>query len=152
MGHPAPVEKKTAQSFPGEDDQKIEAITMFGFRRPPAPIPSIDTIGDAVDRRRFPRLSLPVFYTSARQRNVRAPVVDLGQGGLRVFSDEPMLVGATFELELFLPSGDELRAVARVAWVGALGPDAAAAYDVGFELVDMAPEDRARLTAAIDDG
>ena len=79
-------------------------------------------------------------------------MVDVGQGGLRVFSDDPLEVGTTLELELFLPDGAEIRGFARVAWVGRLPEGAAAKYDIGFELFDMDPRDRERLRAMVHAG
>ena len=123
---------------------------MFGSKQPElSVVPPVDAVAAAADRRRFPRVALPVFFRAPRLRNVRAPVVDVGAGGLRVFSDEPMEVGTTLELELFLPSGEEVRGMARVAWVGALPPEAAARFDVGFEIFDMDPAARALLDAAL---
>ena len=119
---------------------------MFNTRKDPIPIPPVGEIDQASDRRRFPRVAMPVFFRSPRLRNVREPVVDVGQGGLRVFSDEPLMIGTRLELELFLPNGQELRGMARVCWIGALPPGSAARYDVGFEIFDMPPEDRDQLT------
>ena len=105
---------------------------------------------ESPDRRRFRRVAMPVFFRVPRIRNVRTPVVDVAQGGLRIYSDDEMEVGSMLELELFLPAGDEVRALARVAWVSELPSDAAAKYDIGFELVDMSPSSRALLNEAIE--
>lgn len=97
------------------------------------------------ERRRYSRVAMPVFFRAPRLRNLVEPVVDIGQGGLRIFSDEPMTLGELFELELFLPTGQEVSCIVRVAWIGALPPDSAAAYDVGFEILDMNRSARAAL-------
>ncbi len=123
---------------------------MFGTRKSQTPIPLLSELEAAAERRQFRRISMPVFFRAPRLRNLREPVVDVSPSGLRVYSDDPMDVGSSLELELFLPDGEELRAVVKVAWIGALPPGSAALYDVGFEIVDMDPDQRCQLNAMID--
>ena len=119
---------------------------MFGSRKAPVPIPPLSEVDAAADRRRFPRVAMPVFFRVPRFRNIRAPVVDVSEGGLRVFSDEPLEVGSMLELELFLPEGEELTGIVRVAWIAEMPEGSAAKYDIGFELFDMSPSARAQLS------
>ncbi len=92
---------------------------------------------DKSNRRRFPRLKAPVFCRSARFRTARRPVVDIGLGGLRVFSDETFEPGERLDVELFLPNAVTLRALMKVAWVAAQPSGAPASFDVGMELLDI---------------
>jgi c-di-GMP-binding flagellar brake protein YcgR len=102
------------------------------------------------DRRRFPRLDLPVFYRSARLFGPRQPARDLSRGGIRVLTDEPFTIGTRLEIELFLPEGDSLTIDVRVAWVRELS-DQEADYEAGLEFLAMDEDRVARLERYITD-
>ena len=53
------------------------------------------------NRRRYPRVAAPVFYRPAGPTLLhhRRSTVDVGLGGMRVYSDEEMAVGARLELD-----------------------------------------------------
>ncbi len=122
---------------------------MFVRKQPPI-IPPLHDVSTAGDRRRFPRVAVPIFFRAPRFRQVRTPVVDASEGGIRVFMDDPLPVGTVVELELFLPSGEEIVGMARLAWIGALPAGSAAKFDAGFEIFDMAPSARSRLSDAVE--
>lgn len=94
------------------------------------------TSPETENRRRFPRVKAPIFFQTPRLRQEQRPVLDVSLGGLRVFSDDPFEVGERLQLELLLPpNGQEVSALARVAWIKRLPDDAPALFDVGFELL-----------------
>jgi c-di-GMP-binding flagellar brake protein YcgR len=97
----------------------------------------------ADDRRRFPRLNVPVFYRPARLFGPRQQAQDLSRGGIRVYTDDALELGTRLEIELFLPEGDSLTVDVRVAWVRELvGQEAR--YEAGLEFLVM---DEARAIA-----
>jgi c-di-GMP-binding flagellar brake protein YcgR len=97
----------------------------------------------ADDRRRFPRLDVPVFYRPARVLGPRQVAQDVSRGGIRVYTDDALAIGTRLEIELFLPEGDSLTVDVRVAWVRALsGQDAN--FEAGLEFLAM---DEARTEA-----
>jgi Tfp pilus assembly protein PilZ len=97
----------------------------------------------ADDRRRFPRLNVPVFYRPARLLGPRQVAQDVSRGGIRVYTDDTLAIGTRLEIELFLPEGDSLTVDVRVAWVRELsGQDAR--FEAGLEFLTM---DEARTEA-----
>lgn len=102
------------------------------------------------NRRRFPRIQAAVFYRPAGPSFLhhRRATVNVGVGGMRVYSDEAVDVGSRVELDLLV--GEEIvRCWARIAWVEELPPGAGAAYDTGVEFTDIADADQERLQAAL---
>jgi hypothetical protein len=98
------------------------------------------------NRRRFPRVKAPVLFKSTRLFSRRTPVVDIGMGGMRVFSDDPFKVGQSIDIELLLPTGETLECTVKVVWLGLLPEDAPAKFDVGLELMSV-KGDRIHLLA-----
>lgn len=75
--------------------------------------------------------------------------VNVSMGGARVFSDDPMKIGAKVNLEL-LPDPDiSVQVLARVAWIDELGEGAPARFDVGLEFLDVPEEMVSRLAAIL---
>ena len=98
------------------------------------------------NRRRFPRVKAPVLFKSTRLFSRRTPVVDIGMGGMRVFSDDPFKVGQSIDIELLLPTGETLECTVKVVWLGLLPEGAPAKFDVGLELMSV-KGDRIHLLA-----
>jgi hypothetical protein len=63
--------------------------------------------------------------------------VDVGLGGMRVYSDEPFSVGAKFEVELFLPDGSSVTCLTEVVWIRGLTAEAPAKYDIGLAFLHV---------------
>ena len=98
--------------------------------------PAVSVEPETTEKRRFPRVKAPIFFQTPRIRDEQRPVLDVSLGGLRVYSDDPFEVGERLQLELLLPpNGQEVSALARVAWIKRLPDDAPAVFDVGFELL-----------------
>ncbi|MFQ6069451.1 MAG: PilZ domain-containing protein [Candidatus Aminicenantales bacterium] len=91
------------------------------------------------ERRRFPRIKVPVYYRPASIFKARSMVYNIGLGGIRVYSDEYLKEGKRFEIELFLPDGLSVEAITRVIWIKELPPQAEARYDVGLEFIELSP-------------
>jgi hypothetical protein len=105
------------------------------------------------DRRRFRRVQAPILARPAGPVNRALPrlVRDISLGGLRTYSDESYPIGARFELDLLFEDGSSITVLTEVAWVQALEPGAVAKYDLGLSVVNVAPEDLARLKAVMSD-
>jgi Tfp pilus assembly protein PilZ len=95
------------------------------------------------DRRRFPRLNVPVYYRPARLLSPRKPAQDVSRGGIRVYTDDPLELGTRLEIELFLPEGESLTIDVRVAWVRELSQQDTR-FEAGLEFLAM---DEGRLVA-----
>ncbi|MEZ4272155.1 MAG: PilZ domain-containing protein [Myxococcota bacterium] len=100
------------------------------------------------NRRQFPRIKTPIYCRPTGQ--ARNPLVNIGLGGVRVFSDDPARVGERLEIELFLPDESSLICKVQVAWVSLLPEDAPAKYDVGLEYVDVPPGGLQRIAAVVE--
>ena len=110
--------------------------------RPPDP---------AVERRRLPRLAVPVIYRRSgfdlfhHQRSS----VDVNAGGMRVLSDEPLSPGDRLELDLLPPGESPIHVWVKVAWSEALPTGSDATFEVGLQFTDVADEDRQRLASML---
>jgi hypothetical protein len=91
------------------------------------------------ERRRFPRVTAPVFYRSPRLFSPKRKVSNISPAGVRIYSDEPLEEGKRLEIEFFLPSGYSVVAIMRVVWTKKLPPDSDGKYDVGLEFIHLPP-------------
>ena len=89
------------------------------------------------EKRRYPRVIAPVFFRAPKHSSPKRRVSDLSLGGVRIYSDEQLDVGERLELEFFLPDGQTIKAMAKVAWIKDMPEEADALYDVGMEFVEM---------------
>lgn len=98
-----------------------------------------------LDRRQYPRYNAPVCYRPAPFFSPRKPVVDIGLGGIQIYSENKFRIGKRLELELFLPNGDILIFTAKGVWQNELSEDATARYDVGLQFLDVPKDGVQRL-------
>jgi hypothetical protein len=105
----------------------------------------------ADERRRFPRVKVPVYYRSARLFGPRKPAHDVSVGGTRIFTDDELSVGRRLEIELFLPDGGSLNIDVRVAWVKTLSGDDFAQFEAGLEFLAMDPDQEKLLQRCVMD-
>lgn len=102
------------------------------------------------ERRRYPRLQVPAYCRPVGPLVAKGgQPIDLGLGGVRVYSDDPMQPGRRLEVELRLPDESTLTLLTEVAWVQELPEGAAASYDVGLQFLDLTPEDVETLKVAL---
>lgn len=105
---------------------------------------------DRQERRRYPRLRAPVYCRPVGPLAATGgQPIDLGLGGVRVYSDDPMEPGRRLEVELRLPDESTLTLLTEVAWVQELPEGDAASYDVGLQFLDLTPEDVEALKVAL---
>ncbi len=103
------------------------------------------------ERRKFPRLNAPLYFRPARRRLPRRQVVDVGLGGMRVYSDEPLSLGARFEIELFLPDRTSVDCLTEVVWVKPIAGGKPANFDIGLQFLDVPPEALEQLRGLLDE-
>jgi c-di-GMP-binding flagellar brake protein YcgR len=108
----------------------------------------------AANRRRYPRIAAPVYYRPAGPAFLhhKRATIDISLGGMRVFSDEEMRVGARLEIDLLLDEDQTARCWVRIAWIDKLSATDGAAYDIGLEFTDIADEDRRLLVETLAKG
>lgn len=101
------------------------------------------------NRRGYPRIQAPVY---CRPAPLLAPVasVDIGLGGVRVYSDEQFEVGSRMEIELFLREEPSLIFTVQVVWINPLPGGAPARYDVGLQFLDVPQQGLHRLRDALE--
>ncbi len=102
------------------------------------------------NRRKYLRVKAPLFYKPARYYVPKKPVVDIGLGGLRVFSDESLKTGERLEISLYLPDGQDLTFYVQVAWTNEL-LTTNAKFDVGLQFIDITDDALGRLSVVLDD-
>ncbi len=101
------------------------------------------------EKRRFPRITAPVYYRVANSENLRQRVSNISVGGVRIYSDERYEIGQQLELELFFPNDVSGKGVARVVWIKELPPGSGPVYDVGLEFLELADEAIKEIMAAL---
>jgi c-di-GMP-binding flagellar brake protein YcgR len=102
-----------------------------------------------VDRRRFPRLNLPMVYRRAGLLGPRQRARDISRGGMRVLTDDDLTIGMRLTIEIFLPTDESIRVDVRVAWIRELlGEDAR--FEAGLEFLAADPLRRAQLEECLD--
>ena len=89
------------------------------------------------DRRRFPRLKVPVLFRSVKIEEEKSPTTNLGLGGVRVYSNRYLKKGKQLEIELCFPKGNSIVAAVRVVWTKVLPSGSDAAFDIGFEFINL---------------
>jgi hypothetical protein len=70
----------------------------------------------------------------------RIEPVDVGLGGLRIYSDAEYVTGTILRLDIFSAGASPATFTAQVMWVKAGGPGAPASYDVGLAFVDLSAQ------------
>lgn len=103
------------------------------------------------ERRRFPRVKVPIYYRSARLFGPRKPAHDLSLGGIRIHTDDALVVGKRLEIELFLPDGGSVSVDVRVAWVKQLEQGDFAQYEAGLEFLSVDPDDEKLIERCVMD-
>ncbi len=96
------------------------------------------------ERRKYPRLNAPLYFRPARRRLPRRQVIDVGIGGIRVYSDEALSIGARFEIELFMPDQTSLTCLTEVMWVRSI--------EGGLQFLDVPPEALEQLRSLLSAG
>jgi c-di-GMP-binding flagellar brake protein YcgR len=97
------------------------------------------------NRRRHRRIIAPVQWQLADLTSLLNPLVNIGLGGMRVYSDRPLKIGQCLEIELFLPDNTRLVCNAEVRWLRSVTGDQSANYDVGLKFLHISEEDLLRL-------
>jgi len=106
------------------------------------------TTGD--DRRKYRRLYIPIFYRAASFFSRRKPVINIGLGGIKIYSEEEFKIGNRLELELFLPDETSVVCTARVVWQELLPEGAVAKYENGLEFLEISPDSIQALVKVFD--
>jgi hypothetical protein len=104
------------------------------------------------DRRKFPRVSAPVFCRPiGRPLFGRRRATDVSMGGMRLYADEAPDVGDRLELELFLTEEKSAVCQVEVVWVDKLPEGSPALFDVGVKFVSVSAEVRGLLAQILRD-
>jgi len=101
-------------------------------------------------RTHYPRLQAPVYWTPVGLplfRRSKTSIEDLG--GVLVYLDEKLKEGARLKIEVFLPDGTSVVCKAEVDWIDRLPQGAPARFEVGLKFTAIAPRDRERLSAVL---
>ena len=102
------------------------------------------------NRRRFPRLDVPLYYRSGGLFGPRQRARNVSRGGIRVETDDALRVGTRLEVELFLPGGDSFSIDVRVAWIRELASQDSA-FEAGLEFLELDAVHRALLERCLAD-
>lgn len=93
-----------------------------------------------IERRRYPRLEVPVLFRTSKIEDDSAPTSNLGLGGVRIFSNRYLKKGKRQEIVLCFPEGKSITVTVQVVWLKVLPPGSSAAFDIGLEFIDLPPE------------
>lgn len=89
------------------------------------------------ERRRYPRLEVPIMYRSSRKEGPASPTQNFSLGGVRIFSNAYLKEGKQIEIELCLPQEESIVATVRVVWTKVLPPGSDAVFDIALEFLDL---------------
>ena len=105
---------------------------------------------DYRNRRKYPRFKAPICYRSASFFAPRKPLINIGLGGIRIYSNDKLKIGKRLEIELLLPEDDVLEFTAKVVWQQELTEDENARYDVGLQFIDIPADKLDHLSLALE--
>lgn len=100
------------------------------------------------NKRQYPRVNLPVYCRPARLTSPRSPLINIGLGGIRVYSDKPFRIGDRLEIELFLPDSTSLTCIVKIVWLNPMD-GSTAKYDVGLQFLEVEGSDLHRLATML---
>jgi len=105
------------------------------------------------DRRRYRRVQAPILVRPASifSRVVPRRVSDISLGGLRTYSDDPLVIGQRQEIELLFQGGGSATLLVEVAWVETLEADAPAKFECGLRIVNARQQDIDAIAKALGD-
>jgi hypothetical protein len=96
------------------------------------------------DRRRFRRVQAPVLCRPIGRKlfgaRDKGDAIDISQGGLRIYADDPMSPGDRLEIELFLPDGSTVECEVEIVWVEELTMGQPARFDMGLRFLDASAD------------
>ncbi len=72
------------------------------------------------DRRRFRRVKTPILFQSIHFSLQRKRIIDVGLGGIRIFTDKKLKVGKKLDIELLVPDKFGIKCTVEVVWIDAL--------------------------------
>jgi hypothetical protein len=101
------------------------------------------------ERRAHNRFKAPILWRMTRFPLPPKQVIDISQGGLRIYGDSLFEVGEQFALELLFPNKTVAACKVRVQWYARLPAKAAADYEVGLQFVDLSAESLELIQAVI---
>ena len=103
------------------------------------------------NRRKYPRYNAPICYRSASFFSSRTPLVNIGLGGMRIYSDDQFKIGKRLEIELLMPDNEILRFTAKIVWQHPMPEGSVAAYDVGLQFLDIPEDGLEKLSKVLED-
>ena len=104
------------------------------------------------DRRKFPRVSAPVFCRPiGKPLFGRRRATDVSLGGMRLYADESSEIGDRLELELFVSEDKTAICQVEVVWVDRLPAGSPAVFDIGVKFVTVSSEVRGLLAQILRD-
>lgn len=92
-----------------------------------------------------------MYCRPARRRLLRRrKVLDIGLGGMRVYSDDEFKKGARMEIDLLLADRDDfVTCLTEVVWSRAIPGGVPAAYDLGLRFLDIPVDARTMIERLI---
>lgn len=88
-----------------------------------------------------------MYCRPARRRLLRRrKVIDVGLGGMRVYSDDAYVAGDRLEIDLLSADGDDfVTCLTEVVWIREIDGGQPARYDVGLRFLDIPAAGRAMI-------
>lgn len=88
-----------------------------------------------------------MYCRPARRRLLRRrKVIDVGLGGMRVYSDDEHAVGDRLEIDLLSADGDDfITCLTEVVWIHEIAGGDPAGYDVGLRFLEIPPAARTMI-------
>jgi Tfp pilus assembly protein PilZ len=102
------------------------------------------------NRRQYPRVKAPIFFSPLDVYAPKKQVFDIGLGGVKIQSDHQVRVGERLSIDLHLPDESSLRCHAKVMWLESTANNGHSAFNMGLQFVEVTQQDLKRLASIID--
>lgn len=112
---------------------------------------------DGINRRKFPRASYKCLISLKKRltsRTISTQTENIGAGGICVLLKEDMGLFQGVDIELFMDEKRHpIKCGGTVVWVvkKSSSKKGAAIYDTGVEFIDIRPEDREKISEAVEE-
>ena len=101
-------------------------------------------------RRLFPRFKVETYFRPSHPFGQKKQILDIGLGGMRVYSNKPLRLGKEKDIKISLPNEKVIEVRVRIAWVNPLPPGSEALYDIGYEFIQLSPETHQELKSLLE--
>ena len=88
-------------------------------------------------RRKFTRRPLAIFTQIPGTNSRLMPTIDIGRGGVRIYTEKKIPVSSCFQLQFFVSDCITFTPIVKVAWIHSAEGHAYSKYEMGLEFIQI---------------